>query len=45
MGVGGVALELLPTSEDLLGGDTPQGTFEQSRGGIIEQLLCCLGYS
>ena len=45
VGVGEVALELLPTSEDLLGGDTPQGNAGQSRCGILEQLPYCLGYS
>ena len=36
MGVGEVALELLPTSEDLLGGDTLQGNAGQLRCGIPE---------
>ena len=43
--MGEVALELLPTSEDLLGDDTPQGNAGQSRCGILEQLPYCLGYS
>ena len=45
VGVGKVALELLPTSEDLLSSDTPQGIARQPRGDISEQSLSCPGYS
>ena len=45
MGVGEVALELLPTSEDLLSGDTLQGNAGMPRCGIPKQLPSCLGYS
>ena len=40
-----MALELLPTSEDLLDGDTLEGNAGQPRCGIPEQLPYCLGYS
>ena len=36
VGVGKVALELLPTSEDLLDNDTSQGNVGQPRGDIPE---------
>ena len=45
VGVGKVALELLPTLEDLLSNITPQGNAGQPRGGTPEQSPSCLGYS
>ena len=45
VGVGKVALELLPTLEDLLSNITPQGNAGQPRGGTLEQSPSCLGYS
>ena len=37
-----MALELVPTLVDMLGGDIPQGTAEQIRGGVSE---CLSSYS
>ena len=45
VGVGEVALELLPILEDLLDNDTPQGNAGQLRGSIPEQSPSCPGYS
>ena len=38
-----MALELVPTSERMSGGDTPQGHTEQLRHGIPKQSRSCLG--
>ena len=38
-----VALEMVPTSVDMLGSDIPQGTAKHTRDGIPERLSSCSG--